>query len=230
MKATAYNGILKVADLEGSGLEIEKALDTLDAHYTSVVYEDEPGSYLPAWLDAGDDLFVHEDAWRLLYGLGANLGWSEEWQRGLVFLLSMEPEADPGGKWASPEGDVLACVELLKYTGLHKRTGKRLTSKSADLRHSFRYQLVDWLEDSRPTMEQMQRAMDDDQDVKIVDCRFSTPFSARQWMKVMRGKYSAYSSHRKRGASIKRYLNKLYEAGDIWPARCGDLVPNYKDL
>jgi len=221
MKATVYNGIMKVADLEGTEDQIGSRLNTLAAAYTTVVYEDEPGAYLPAWLDAGVDLFVDEDAWRALYALGVDPGWCERWQRSLLHLLKMEPEID---KWQSPEADVSACAQLLKYTGLHKRTGKRLTSRSADLRHSMKDQLIDWLEDERPTLEE---ARESQTPTSASDCRFCSPFSPKQWSKIIRGRYSDYSSHRDRVKRIMGQLKVIIEAGDIWPAKCADLVPAY---
>lgn len=223
MKATVYNGIMKVEELEGTEDQIGSRLNTMAQAYTTVVYEDEPGGYLPAWLDAGVDLFVDEDAWRMLYALGVDPGWCERWQRGLLSLLKMEPEAD-NGKWASPEADVTACVQYLKYTGLHKRTGKKLTSKSASLQHSFKDQLVDWLEDERPTLDE---ALKEGGNVRADECRFDSPYSPKQWSKVVRGRFSAYSCYRERVKRIRRQLEVITEAGDIWPAKVADLVPRY---
>jgi hypothetical protein len=220
MKATVYHGPFKVADLEGSDLEIEKALAGLE--YTTVVYEDEPGGYLPAWLDPAEDLFVDEHHWRLLYALGCNPGWPELWQRRLLAMLKAEPEGDT--KWQTPEADVSACCSLLKYNGLHKRTGKRLESKSASLRWSMKDQLEDWLQDERPSFDE---ALQDSRQVRADECRFDSPFSPKQWRKVIRGRWSDYGCHLDRAKRIKRQLDVLYQAGDIWPDSVSDLVLRY---
>jgi hypothetical protein len=164
--------------------------------------------YLPEWLDPGTDLFVDSEHWRILYGLSVDPAWSESWQRGLLHLLKMEPEA--GRDWARPEADVLACVLLLQYTGIHKRTGKPLTSRTASIKHSLKDQLIEWLE--TPESERT----------------FDSPFSPKQWNKCLRSKYNAYYDLRKRGARIVDFLTRLIESGEIWPESVTDLVPRYE--
>ena len=165
--------------------------------------------YLPAWLDPSMELF--EEGWRVLYALGVNPGWPEVWQRGLLAVLQNTTKQD--GRWSTGEADVLACVALLKYQGLHKRTGKPLTSRSAEVKHSLKGQLIEWLEE--PPDER----------------KFDSPFSPRQWAKCMRSKWNAYGSLRSRGNRVAYWVTRLFEAGgEMWPEKCEDLVPMHHNM
>lgn len=172
---------------------------------------DTMAGYLPEWLDPGADLFVDSEQWRILYGLGVNPGWPEEWQRGLLHLLKTQPE-DNRGNWAQPEADVLACVDLLRYMGIHKRTGKPLTSRTATIRHGLKSQLIEWLETPPEHRE------------------YDTPFSGKQWNRCLRSKFNAYYNLRNRASRVVAYLTRIMESGEMWPDQVSDLVPVHSEM
>ncbi|MFO7902322.1 MAG: hypothetical protein R6U98_06670 [Pirellulaceae bacterium] len=161
--------------------------------------------YLPEWLDPAEDLFVHGDEWRTLYALGVDPGWPETWQRGLMSLLLDEPMA--GGGYATPEGDIVKLVSILHWTGL-RLDGKPRQGKSAEIAASIKAQLVEWLEE--PDGPE----------------KYPSPYSVKQWRKLIRGRFSGYGACKERAARICRQLEADSEAGgDIWPSDTADLVP-----
>lgn len=189
----------------------EETGKAIEADTMSSVSEEtgQAGGYLPAWLDPGAELF--EEDWRTLYALGVNPGWPEGWQRGLMDIMKNTTKQD--GRWSCGEADVLACVALLKWEGKHKRTGKPLTSRSAEIRHSLKGQLTEWLE--APVEERM----------------FDSPFSPRQWAKCMRSKWNAYGALRSRGKRVASWVARMFEAGgEMWPEKCNDLVPMHHEM
>ena len=160
--------------------------------------------YLPDWIDPGDDLFVRGESWRLLYGLGCDPGWPESWQRGLLAILRDEPVA--GGSYATAEADCLACITYLRWTGL-RLNGTPRQGRSVELTRSMRTQLVEWLDDYPET-------------------EYPSPYSLRQWKKVVRGRYNGYGALKERARRIVAQLDVDTESGaDMWPAEVTGLVP-----
>lgn len=159
-------------------------------------------AYLPNWLTS-EDLFVDEDYFRLVYALGLNPGEPENVQRGLVEILKAEPLGS--GNWATPEADCLACVKLLAFNGLTP-TGKVSKAKSVDMWFSFKQQLLEWFDEHGD---------------------FDSPFSLKQWVKVIRNRWNGYGPMKGAAKTVVRQLEIDRESGaDIWPENMSKLVPD----
>ncbi len=165
-------------------------------------------TYLPQWLEAGPDLFVAEDTWRLAYGLGMDPSLPERHQRALLTLLTEPCATRSTNDYCTQEADFLAVLWVLNYRGLTK-TGRVSKGKTAEMWHSFRAQLVEWL----------------DQDPGDPD-RFDNPFSVKQWDRVLRGRWSGYYQRKEQARRVVLQLAvDLRHGGEAWPEQARDLIP-----
>ena len=156
-------------------------------------------TYLPTWLTAGPDLFVAEDTWRLAYALGMSPELSECYQRNLLTLLTGPCATRSNNGYPTQEADLLAVLWVLDYQGLTK-TGRVSKGKTADMWHSFRVQLVEWLEQAPGSQD------------------FDNPFSLKQWDRILRGRWSGYHARKERARRVVLQLEADLRAGaEVWP-------------